>query len=968
MKHAVSSPRRRAASALARASLLVSCSAFLLAGAAAAKEPSKASAKASSAKAVSAKPPQVKLELEKYTLPNGLEVVLHEDHQLPLVAVNIWYHTGPANERAGQTGFAHLFEHLMFQSSGHVPEDSYFKYLEAAGSSFVNGSTDFDRTNYLEDVPSNQLELALWLESDRMGFLLDRLTASSFANQQDVVRNERRQSVENAPYGLVEEELYHQLFPKNHPYYASVIGSHEDIQNAKLDDIRDFFKAYYVPNNATLVIAGDIDRAKTKVLITKYFASIPRGAEIPPIQVTTPPITQERRAKVNDEVELPRVFMGWVTSPIFKPGDAEAGLAADILAGGKSSRLYKSLVYEKKIAQDVNVAVQSLTLGSVFEIVATAKPGHTAEELEAGIDAELQKFIADGPTAAEVAASQTSTYSAIVQSLERIGGFGGVADRINMYNQHTKDPAYLNKDLARYGAVTSADIKKFAAEQLTKDKRAVVYGLPGTKVVPPAPATPPAPAKEEAKVESKEPWRNTIPGAGPTPVVKLPNAKRFQLQNGLTVLVVENHRLPIVASTLVLRSGSAQDPQDLPGLSGFTSSMLDEGTQKRDALAIANELHALGASLNTGASVDGSTIGCRSLKQTVSATMGILSDVALHPSFPENEIERVRDDRVTALLQQRDSPGQTASRIMWNCLYGPTHPYGHITLGTSEGLKKASRQDMVKFYQAYYTPQNAALVVVGDVTEADARKLATDALGSWNGPPTETGRPPQGTMISSRVVIVDKTGMPQTSLRVVQLGLMRSDPDFERLDLANTILGGLFSSRINMNLREEHGYTYGAYSQLSENRGQGPFLIGTSVRTDVTGASIDEILKEVRNMSDKPVTDDELKMAKESTIRTLPAQFQTTGGTAGTIATLYLYDLPPDYYQTLPGRIQAFTPTDIQTVSKKYLVPDRMLVIAVGDRSKIEPQITKLNLGAVAFKDLDGKEVTASAPAGTPTN
>jgi len=933
---------------LANVAFALACSAVLLAGGVARA-------------AGGAKPPQVKLEVEKYTLPNGLEVILHEDHQLPLVAVNIWYHTGPANERAGQTGFAHLFEHLMFQSSGHVPEDSYFKYLEAAGASFVNGSTDFDRTNYLEDVPSNQLELALWLESDRMGFLLDRLTAASFANQQDVVRNERRQSVENAPYGLVEEELYHQLFPKTHPYYASVIGSHEDIQNAKVDDVRKFFKSYYVPNNATLVIAGDIDKTQVKAMVTKYFASIPRGEPVPPIEATTPPITSERRAKVTDEVELPRVFMGWITSPIFKPGDAEAGIAADLLGGGKASRLYKSLVYDKQIAQDVNASVQSLALGSVFEIVATAKPGHTAEELEAAIDAEIARLGSEGPTPVELAASQNSTYSAIVSSLERIGGFGGVADRINMYNQHTKDPNYLNQDLARFAAVTQDGVKHFVTEQLAKDHRAVVYGLPGTKVVPPAPPTPPAPTEKEAAVESKEPWRNTIPGAGPTPVVKLPMAKRFRLQNGLTVLLVESHRLPIVASTLVLRSGSAQDPQDLPGLAGFTSSMLDEGTQKRDALTIANELHGLGASLNTASSVDGSTIACRSLKATSSATMGILSDVALHPAFADKDVERIRDERSTALRQQRDSPNQTASRIMWNCLYGPGHPYGHITLGTADAIKKISRDDMMKFYQAYYTPQNAALVLVGDLNEAEAKKLATEALGSWSGPPTETPRPPQGNMISSRVVIVDKAGMPQTALRVVQLGLMRSDPDFERFDLANTILGGLFSSRINLNLREAHGYTYGAFSALSENRGQGPFLIGTSVRTDVTGASIDEILKEVHGMVDRPVTDDELRMAKESTIRTLPANFQTTGGTAGTIAALYLYDLAPDYYQTLPGRVMGITAADVQAVSKKYLLPDRMLVIAVGDRSKIEPQIMKLNLGAVAYRDLDGKEVAAAS-------
>ncbi|MBI4364353.1 MAG: insulinase family protein [Candidatus Latescibacteria bacterium] len=907
-----------------------------------------------------AKPPQVKLDFEKYVLPNGLEVILHEDHSLPIVGVNIWYHVGPANERAGQTGFAHLFEHMMFQSSGHVPEDQYFKYLESAGASFINGSTDFDRTNYMEDVPANQLELALWLESDRMGFLLDRLDDGSLANQKDVVRNERRQGVENAPYGLVEEELYHQLFPKDHPYYASVIGSHEDIQAAKTEDVRQFFRRYYCPNNASLVVSGDFQKANAKALVAKYFGTLPRGEDVPAIQATTPRITQERRSTVTDKVELPRVFMGWITSPIFKPGDAEAGIAADILGGGKSSRLYKSLVYEKQIAQDVSSSQQSLTLGSVFEIVATAKPGHTAEELEAAIDAEIQKMAAGGPTPEEVAASQNSMYSAIVSSLEHVGGFGGVADRLNMYNQHMKDPGYLNQDLARYGAVTADGVKQFVAAQLGKDQRCVVHGVPGEKVLPPSPPTPEAPPKSTAQVESKEPWRNTAPTAGPAAQVKLPMAKRFKLPNGLQVLLVESHRLPIVASVLVFRSGSAQDPQDLPGLSGFAASMLDEGTTKRDALAIADELHGLGASLNTGSSIDGSSISARSLKHTAGATLAILSDVALHPAFPEKDLERVRSERQTALLQQRDNPNQTASRIMWNCLYGPSHPYGHNALGTSEALAKITRDDMVKFSQAYYTPQNAALVFVGDLTEAEAKRLAAEALGSWTGPPTETPRPPAGTSIASRVVIVDKAGAPQTALRVAQMGLMRSDPDFEKLDLANSIMGGLFSSRINMNLREEHGYTYGAFSALVENRGPGPFLIGASVRTDVTGASIEEILKEVKGMVEKPVTEDELRMAKESTIRTLPAQFQTTGSTAGTIASLYLYDMAPDYYQTLPGRIAIVTTQDVQSVAKKYLAPDRMLVIAVGDRSQIEPQITKLNLGGVAFRDLDGKEVTTT--------
>src|SRR6185369_10153470 len=328
-------------------------------------------------------PPQVKLDYEKFKLANGLEVILHKDSRLPIVGVNVWYHVGPAKETEGRTGFAHLFEHMMFQGSGHIPEDMHFKYLEGAGASLVNGTTNFDRTNFMEDLPANQLELALWLESDRMGFLLDRLDQKMLSNQQDVVRNERRQSIENAPYGLAEEEVYHQLFPKGHPYYAAVMGSHYDIQAAHVEDVHDFFKKYYAPNNATLAVVGDIDVAKTKALIEKYFATIPSGPAVEPVNVQTPPITQEKRVTLTDQVELPRAYMAWVTSPYFSPGDAEADITARLLGGGKASRMYKALVYDKKIAQDASASQQSASLGSVFQITVTAKPGHTTEELDA---------------------------------------------------------------------------------------------------------------------------------------------------------------------------------------------------------------------------------------------------------------------------------------------------------------------------------------------------------------------------------------------------------------------------------------------------------------------------------------------------------------------------------------------------------------------------------------------------------
>ena len=914
---------------------------------------------ASAPGAATSAPPRVELGFEKYTLPNGLEVILREDHRLPIVAVNLWYHVGPANETAGRTGFAHLFEHMMFQGSGHVGDDQHFKLLEGAGASMINGTTDFDRTNYMEDIPSNQLELALWLESDRMGFLLDRLDQPKLSNQQDVVRNERRQSVENQPYGLVEEELFHQLFPQGHPYYANVMGSHEDIQAARLDDVKDFFRRYYAPNNASLAIVGDIDVARTKALVEKYFGSIPRGPAVPAVDAKTPPIASERRAVVKDKVELPRVYLAWITPSIFEPGDAEADLTARILGGSKASRLYKSLVFDKKIAQAVTANQQSLRLGSVFQISATAKPGHTAEELEKAIDAELASYAANGPTAEELAAAQNALYSSTVLSLENYGSFGGVANRLNLYNHFLHDPGYLNHDLARYAALTPASLKAFAAAHLQPAHRVVVYGVPGEKALPPNPPAAPAAAAAAAPAPppSREPWRNEVPKPGPTPKATLPAARSFLLPNGLTVYWIESHALPIVAGQLVVRSGSAADPAGLPGLAAFTAAMLDEGTKTRDALAIAAQLEGLGANLTTGSNFDGSYVTFDVLKPNAEQALAIVSDVALGPTFPEKDVERVRGDRLTTLLQLRDSPFQIAFRVMYPALYGPGHPYGHTPLGSEEALKKITRDDLAAFYRASYAPANAALVLAGDLTEAEARRLATQAFGGWSGQAVAVPAPPAPTSIPERVVLVDMAGAPQTAIGIVQLGVKRSDPDFERLNVMNTILGGLFSSRVNLNLREKHGYTYGAFSSLVETRGVGPLFVGSAVRADVTGASVREMLNEAQGMTQAEVTPDELALAKDSIARSLPALFETTRSAVGTVGSLFLFELPPDYYAGLPGRLASMTAAEVFAATRRHLAPDRMLVVAVGDRAQAEPQIGGLQLGSVAYRDRDGKTI-----------
>src|SRR5437588_7799088 len=924
------------------------------------KVAAQAPAKPAAAKSAPLEVPQLKFE--KYKLENGLEVILSEDHRLPMVAVNLWYHVGPANELPGRTGFAHLFEHMMFEGSRHVPGSSHFHYLEAAGASDMNGTTDFDRTNYFETLPSNQLELALWLESDRMGYLPDKLDQANLANQQDVVRNERRQSVENAPYGVVEEGLFHQLFPKEHPYYGEVIGSHLDIQSAKLEDVRNFFKLYYAPNNASLAIVGDFHPQRARELVEKYFAPLKRGEGVPKIKAHTPPITSERHAVIQDNVQLPRVYMGWLTSPIFKPGDAEADLTATILGGGKSSRLYKRLVYEKQIAQDVTVNQQSLILGSVFEVQATAKVGVRPEDLEKAINAELDAFRKEGPTASELTRARNVIESRIIAGLETLGGFGGVADRLNSYNHYLGTPDFLAADVGRYENATIESIQAFVAGQLNGNQRAVIYGLPGKQDLGAEVATPKAEQKDASKnngeaVNPDAEWRKDAPQAGPAGALHLPVPEKFKLSNGLTVLYSERPGLPLVAANLVLHAGSGVNPVDRPGLASLTARMLQQGTTTRSALQIADRAADLGATLNSGAGTDTTGISTRSLSRNFPDALELLADVALHPNFPQAEIERVRSERLTGIVQEKDQPFALAFRVLTAALFGPHHTYGYPDSGSAESIKATSREDLLHFWQQNYFPDDAVLVVTGNIKLAALRPLLEKQFGAW-----KAGRPAAAVIGSpettdAKLILVDRPGAPQTTLVCFSMGLARSTPDYAAVEVMNTDLGGLFSSRINMNLREAHGYTYGAGSFFNYHRAPGPFIVFSDVRTDVTAPATSEVFNELKRLRDTQTTPGELILSKDSLARTLPGRSARVPNAAPPFAELFTYDLPLDYFSTLPERINAVTVEQAQAVAMKYILPDKMIVLAVGDRAKIEEDMKKLNLGKVEIRETDGKLV-----------
>jgi zinc protease len=904
------------------------------------------------------------IKYEKYTLANGLEVLTYENHRLPLVAVDLWYHVGPVNEKAGRTGFAHLFEHMMFEGSEHVGEKAHFKYLEGAGATDINGTTWFDRTNYFETLPSNQLELGLWLESDRMGFLLETLDRAKLTNQRDVVRNERRQG-EGSPYRLADEEIHHLLYPKDHPYYANVIGSHADVEAARLLDVRDFFQHYYTPNNASIAIAGDFDPTQLKALLEKYFGPIPAGPSVEKVTITTPPITSERRATITDAVQLPRVSIAWLTPPAFQPGNADSDLFANILGGGKSSRLYRKLVYEQQIAQSASCDNESFKLASVTDCEITARPGVKPEALEAAVDAEVQSLRKSGPTQAEVDEARNGILYDKISGLQRLGGFGGVADMMDLYNQYTGDPGYLPKDIARYQEATVDSVLKIAGDDFAKNQRVVVYTIPGNKVLNDVPRSP---EDTDANVkivnpyrpefEAQQDWRKTPPTAGKQPELNLPVPTTFALSNGNTVYLLEEHSLPVFSARLVDLAGSATNPKDQPGLAAFSARMLTEGTTKRSSTLLADDVASIGASLNSSAGMDAAAVSIDALSNNTDAAFDLLADVTLHPVFKPEEVERIRAQRLTSILQEGDQPFAAALRVGYKTLYGD-YPYGYRDIGTTASVKAMTRDQLANFWSEHYAPRNAALVLVGDITEADARRLGEQYFGGWSaaGAAPNVPLPPLPPPPTRKIVIVDKPGAPQTALVAFGQGIPRSTPEYAAVDVMNSVLGGLFSSRINMNLREKNGYTYGAFSAFNYYRDGGVFYSGAQVRTDVTAPAARELFGELNRIRTDPPTPAELKLAEDSELHSLPGQFETVNFTGSLLGELFTYSLPKTYYRTLPSEYMKLTPDAVEKTAIEYIHPDNLIVIAVGDRAKIQSGLEKLDLGPIEIRNASGDVV-----------
>jgi zinc protease len=886
--------------------------------------------------------PDIDIPYTRFTLANGLTVIVHEDHQAPVVALNVWYHTGSKNEPAGRHGFAHLFEHLMFEGSLHFDKD-YFQALEPAGATDMNGTTNVDRTNYFETVPTSALDRALWLESDRMGYMAQSITQAKLDQQRGVVENEKRQD-ENKPYGKVEDLIAEQTYPAGHPYSWTTIGSEEDLNAATLADVRKWFATYYGPNNAVLVIAGDVDTAAIKAKVEHYFGSLPPGPAVQHLRNWPAPLQGDKRMSTVDDVPLPRIYLVWNV-----PGDGERDnvlLAAlgQVLGGGKDSRLYKRLVYRDQTATSIEAGVDSNEAGGQFQVVATLKPETDPAAAERAIREELQQLLHDGPTAAELERVRTTTYAGMVQGLDKVGGFGGKAGLLAANQVFHDDPAHYRIEIGYERDATPADVADAGRRWLGQGSF--------TLEVHPQQALKPAAADAD---------RSRLPAVSQTPALKLPPFQHDVLSNGLKLVLLERHGVPAVSMGLIFDAGRAADAGARSGTTALALDMLDEGAGGRDSLEIAQRQAELGASIGSANFRDVSLVGLTAITPKLSESLELYASLVTQPTFPEAELKRVKQRLLAAIAQEKADPFGMARRVLSRQLFGEGHPYAYAGLGLEGDVQAIGRDDLVAFQRRWLRPDNATLLVVGDTTMAQLKPLLEQRLGGWHAPaqplPVKNVTPPPA-HDAPRVFLIDKPGAEQSLVLAANLAPPAADPDEEAMHTVNTALGGMFGARLNRNLREDKHWSYGASSALAEARDPQIYLAYANVEQPHTADSAREMRKELLDLlGPRPLTAAEIEAAKQAQVRSLPGNFESLGEVAAAAGHLIEFGLPDDYWNTYVPRVESLDAARLKRAAAKLVRPEQATWVIVGDLSKIEAPVRALKLGEVRVLDTDGRQL-----------
>jgi zinc protease len=884
---------------------------------------------------------EIDIPYTKFVLDNGLTLIVHEDHKAPIVAINVWYHVGSKNEKPGKTGFAHLFEHLMFNGSENFNDD-YFIPLEKVGATDLNGTTNEDRTNYFQNVPSTAVDMVLFMESDRMGHLLGAIDQARLDEQRGVVQNEKRQG-ENQPYGKSYELLTVNTFPAGHPYSWTVIGSLDDLNAASLEDVQQWFRDYYGAANAVISIAGDIDPETARAKVEKYFGDIPAGPPVTRHQKWIAKRSGEHRQKTWDRVPQARIYMVWNIPEYGAPGLTYLDLATDVLGQGKNSRLYKRLVYEDQIATDVAAYIDPREIAGQLMIRASAQPGGDLAKVEAAIREELEKFLNGGPTAEELERAQTQHRARFLRGIERIGGFGGKSDILIQGEVFLGQADFYKTSLDRVAKTKPEDIHR-AAQQWLSDGVFVLEVHPF-----------PAYKNRDEGID-----RTKLPEVTSFPSLDLPEIRRASLSNGLKVVLAERHEIPVVDFGLVVDAGYAADQFASPGTASLTMDMIDEGTKTRSALEISEALDRLGANLQAGSSLDSSGVSLSALKENLDASLDIFADVILNPTFPQADFARLQKQRLARIGQEKAQPVGIALRLLPKLVFGDGHAYGNPLTGsgTEASVAKLTRQDLAKFHTTWFQPGNATLIVTGDTTLDEIIPKLEAKLGAWKNhaaaPPKNLTEVP---FPNKRVVyLVDK---PDAIQSVIIAGLPApptNNPDEVAIETMNTMLGGSFTSRINMNLREDKHWAYGARSILHDAKGQRLFFAYAPVQSDKTKESMVEIEKEFRGiLGGQPPTAEELDKAQKNLTLRLPGRFETKSALESALEEILVYGLPEDYYETYASEVNAVDLEKVTAAAKQIVRPDQMVWIVVGDQAKIQKGIDELGFGEIHRMSPDGE-------------
>ena len=881
----------------------------------------------------------IQIPYEKFALDNGLTLIVHEDHKAPIVAVNVWYHVGSKNEKEGKTGFAHLFEHLMFNGSEHYNDD-YFKPFDRVGATGMNGTTNFDRTNYFQEVPKNALDMALWMESDRMGHLLGAIDQARLDEQRGVVQNEKRQG-ENQPYGKVFTTAFKNIFPAGHPYSWSIIGYMEDLEAASLEDVQQWFQDYYGAANAVLVIAGDVDPQQVLERVEHYFGHIAAGPPLTRQDVWIPDVTGVHRQVMQDRVPQARVYKFWQMPEIGHPEATNLDLVAGILSEGKTSRLYKRLVFDDQIASDVAAFAFPLEIAGLFGVIATAMPGQDLAAVDAAIEEEVGRFMAEGPTADEIERIVTTRKADFTRGAERVGGFGGKSDILAQNEVYLGDPGFYQTTLARWEAADAEVLRVVAGKWMAKGH----YAL---EVHP----------FDDFTTTENVVDRSSIPTPGPAPEVRFDEFERFELSNGLRVVLAQRSAVPVVNLRLMVNAGFAADQFSLPGTANLAMDMLDEGTSSRTALEISDELSLLGATLESGSNLDVSTVSMSALKEKLAPSLDLFADVILNPTFPEQDYLRMQKQQLATIAQEKVQPVGMALRVFPKLLYGEGHAYSMPLTGsgTEDSVARIDTGSLEGFHGTFFKPNNATLVVVGDVTQSEIQPLLEKRFKRW-----KTGDVPQkniefvGSRSRPTVYLVDRPESEQSVIFAGHVAPQKNNDEEIAIEAMNEVLGGSFNSRINMNLREDKHWSYGARSLMIDAEGQRPFLIYAPVQTDKTSESMTEIYREASEIrGERPPTPDEVSRAKDRNTLTLAGRWETADAVADSLAEMVRFGLPDDYWDTYPDKVRGLSDGQISAAAADTLKPDGMVWVVVGDRAKIEPGIRELGFGDIILMDADG--------------